>query len=132
MAYEATIYEDSKIIQTAKSKAPKCGIILKRGTYNGIGDYIHKLSLVKAELGVIQRCRMTLYRERKNKGQVTARNTDKDYDEIYDKIDTSLSRNENLKRLKAMGFKIGKNKVSELLNKKLMEEKCLYSENGLN
>ena len=75
---------------------------------------------------------MTQYRERKNKGQVTARNTDKDYDEIYDKIDTSLSRNENLKRLKAMGFKIGKNKVSELLNKKLMEEKCLYSENGLN
>jgi len=130
-AYEATIYEDSVMIQNAKKKAPKCGIILKRGTYNGIGDYMHKLSLVKESLGE-ERSRMTQYRERKNKGQVTARNTDKDYDEIYDKIDTSLSRNENLKRLKAMGFKIGKNKVSELLNKKLMEEKCLYSENGLN
>ena len=46
-----------------------------------------------------------------------ARNTDKDYAEIYDKIDVSLSRNANLKALKDMGYKIGKNKVSELLSK---------------
>ena len=119
-AYEATIYEESVIIQNAKKKAPKCGIILKRGTYNGIGDYMHKLSLVKADLGG-ERSRMTQYRERKKAGEVVARNTEKDYAEIYDKIDVSLSRNANLKALKDMGYKVGKNKVSELLNKKLSD-----------
>lgn len=120
-AYEATIYEDSVIIQNAKKKAPKCGIILKRGTYNGIGDYMHKLSLVKAELGE-ERSRMTQYRERKKAGEVVARNTSKIYAEIYALIDTSLSRNENYKALKEMGYKVGKNKVSELLNKKMSNE----------
>lgn len=126
-AYEATIYEDSVIIQNAKKKAPKCGIILKRGTYNGIGDYMHKLSLVKESLGE-KRSRMTQYRERKKAGAVVARNTSKIYAEIYALIDTSLSRNENFKALKERGYKIGKNKVSELLNKKVSNENGLIHE----
>ena len=88
---------------------------------------MHKLSLVKAELGE-ERSRMTLYRERKKAGAVVARNTSKIYAEIYALIDTSLSRNENFKALKERGYKIGKNKVSELLNKKVSNENGLIHE----
>ncbi|MBQ9640537.1 MAG: hypothetical protein IJV06_03125 [Bacteroidaceae bacterium] len=120
-AYTANIYEDSETIKKAKAKAPKSGIILRQGTYKNVGDYMHQISLIKEQYGV-KRCRMTLYNERKKAGEVVARNNDKDYAEIYDKIDVTLSRNANLKALKDMGYKIGKNKVSELLSKKLSKE----------
>lgn len=119
-AYKANIYEDSETIKNAKAKAPKSGIILKRGTYKNIGDYMHHISLIKQQYGD-KPCRMTLYNQRKKAGEVVARNTDKDYAEIYEKIDVTLSRNANLKALKDMGYKIGKNKVSELLNTKMSE-----------
>ena len=120
-AYKADIYKDSKTINNAKAKAPKSGVILKRGTYKNVGDYMHQISLIKEQYGG-KRCRMTIYNERKKAGEVVARNNDKDYAEIYDKIDVTLSRNANLKALKDMGYKIGKNKVSELLSKKLSKE----------
>lgn len=126
-AFQADIYEGSRCISSAKAKAPKSGIILRQGTYKNVGDYMHQISLIKEQYGG-KRCRMTLYKERKAAGEVVARNTDKDYAEIYDKIDVSLSRNANLKALKDMGYKVGKNKVSELLNKKLSKENNTFDQ----
>lgn len=119
-AFRTKIYEDSKVIEAGKKRAPKCGIILKRGTYRNIGDYMHKLSLIKQQNG--GKCsRKTIYNERKKAGKVVARNSEKDYTAIYEALDVKLSRNQNLKALKAMGFKIGKNKVSDMLKQKLNE-----------
>ena len=117
-AFNGEIYDNSPCIEEARKKAPKSQIILKRGTYKDVGDYMHQVSLIKEQLTGIERCRMTNYRDRKKAGLVVSRNSEADYNEIYDKIDVSLSRAKNSKRLKEMGYKIGNQKLNDMLNKK--------------
>lgn len=129
-----TIARDyAPLIAECQKKNPKCGIILKRGTYRDAAEYNKKLSEVRKEqalsfydpnitlkenIGImaandIKISERTLRNYLGNNKHREAKNA-----EIEAMIDTTMSLTWNSKHLKAEGFSVNWNKLKRLYEEK--------------
>ena len=130
---ETIAQEYAPKIAALQEKNPKCGIILKRGTYASAADYNKKLSEVKKEQALgfydpditlkenieimaangIKISERTLRNYLGNNKHREAKNA-----EIETLIDTTMSLTWNSKHLKAEGYSVNWNKLKRLYEEK--------------
>lgn len=130
---ETIAQEYAPKIAALQEKNPKCGIILKRGTYASAADYNKKLSEVKKEQALgyydpditlkenieIMAANGIKISERTLRNYLgTNKHREAKNAEIEALIDTTMSLTWNSKHLKAEGFSVNWNKLKRLYEEK--------------